>query len=821
MADETEREHKSDGRYHPADIEAKWQARWEAERLFARKDPGGDSKQYVIEMFAYPSGDLHWGHVRNYTIGDVFARYQTARGKNVFHPFGFDAFGLPAENAAIKRNVHPAEWTHANIAHMTSQLKRMGYSYDWDHTLNTCDPEYYRWNQCLFLKFHERGLAYKKKSLLNWCPQDKTVLANEQVLNGCCERCGTPVVKRELSQWFFRITDYADRLLENHAQLDWPQAVIEMQKNWIGRSTGALIDFDLEAPFAGESLSVFTTRPDTLFGVTYMVLAPEHPLVARVKEAFPAEAERIGAFVEKVGRESEIDRTAEDKPKEGVPLPIFAINPANGDRIPVWIANYVLVEYGTGAVMAVPAHDERDFAFAKQHALPIVEVIAPSADSHPSSALDAAYTDPGVMVNSAEFTGLSNADGKGKVVAGLEGKGKGKATVNFRLRDWCISRQRYWGTPIPMVYCDSCGIVPLPYSALPVTLPTDVAFTGQENPLQTSPSFLMTSCPTCGGPARRETDTMDTFVDSSWYFLRYLNPRNETVPFDSSDVKEWMPLDMYIGGREHATMHLIYARFFTMALHDMGLVDFDEPFTRLFNQGILTQGGSKMSKRGNATPPNQLLDKYGADACRMFILFVAPPEERTEWNEAGVEGTFRFLTRVWRFVTQPKPSGSAFLDSDEPVRRALHRTIQKVTEDMDGLRYNTAIAAMMELMNALSTASLSGAAWSEAATALVQMLNPLAPHFACEAWQMMGHRETLYANAWPAFDADLGRENEVEIVLQINGKVRDHLTVAAGTPAADLEAMARSSEKVLAALDGKQIRKIIAVPDKLVNVVIG
>ncbi|HEY3268290.1 MAG TPA: leucine--tRNA ligase [Armatimonadota bacterium] len=817
MADAADR---TDTRYHPVDIEGKWQARWEAENLFARKDPAGPEKSYVIEMFAYPSGDLHWGHVRNYTIGDTFARYQTARGRNVFHPFGFDAFGLPAENAAIKRGIPPADWTYSNIANMTGQLKRLGYSYDWDHTLNTCDPEYYRWNQWLFLKFFERGLAYKKRSYLNWCPEDQTVLANEQVVNGACERCGTPVVKRELSQWFFKITDYADRLLDNHSQLDWPQPVIDMQRNWIGRSTGALIDFALDAPFEGENLSVFTTRPDTLFGVTYMVLAPEHPLVQRVREAFPAESDRIQAFVDEVAHESEIDRTAEDRPKVGIPLPISAVNPANGERIPVWIANYVLVEYGTGGVMAVPAHDERDFAFAKAYGLPIREVIRP-AEGAPSAELAEAYTAPGVMADSGPFTGVSNEDGKGKVIAWLEGQGKGKGTVNFRLRDWCISRQRYWGTPIPILYCDRCGIVPVRAEDLPVTLPTDVAFTGKDNPLATSAAFVNATCPKCGGPAKRETDTMDTFMDSSWYFLRYLNPKDDGKAFDAADVEAWMPLDMYVGGREHATMHLIYARFFTMALHDMGLLTFDEPFRRLFNQGILTQGGSKMSKRGNATPPNQLLDKYGADACRLFILFVAPPEERTEWNEAGVEGSFRFLSRVWRFVTQERRPGGAFAETDEPVRRVLHRTIQKVTADLDGLRYNTAIAAMMELMNALSGAELSDAAHSEAAEALCQMLAPFAPHFACETWERLGHAETLYRGAWPAFDAELARENEVEVVLQINGKVRDRMTIPAGVSAADLEAMARSNDKVLAALNGKQIRKVIAVPDKLVNVVIG
>jgi leucyl-tRNA synthetase len=818
---------KRDGdRYHPGEIEGKWQERWQAENLFARRDPAGENKEYVIEMFAYPSGDLHWGHVRNYTIGDVWARYQAARGKNVFHPFGFDAFGLPAENAAIKRGVPPAEWTRANIANMTAQLKRMGYSYDWDKTLNTCDPEYYRWNQWLFLKFYERGLAYKKRSLLNWCPTDKTVLANEQVVNGACERCGTPVVKRELSQWFFKITDYADRLLQNHAQLDWPSSIIEMQKNWIGRSTGARIEFALDGPFAGENLPVFTTRPDTLFGVTYMVLAPEHPLVKRVMAQFPENGAGIQEFVDAVARETEIERTAEDRPKQGIPLPIFAVNPANGERIPVWIANYVLVEYGTGAVMAVPAHDERDFVFAKQYGLPVREVIAPPSGEGaepavPAADLADAYVAPGTMVNSDAFTGLPNEEGKVRVTEWLEGQGKGRATINFRLRDWCISRQRYWGTPIPVVYCEKCAVVPVPEDQLPVLLPTDVAFTGHENPLETSETFLNTTCPSCGGPARRETDTMDTFMDSSWYFLRYLDPSDDKQAFKKEDVDAWMPVDMYIGGREHATMHLIYARFFCMALHDMGLLDFDEPFRRLFNQGILTQGGTKMSKRGNATPPNQLLDKYGADACRLFILFVAPPEERTEWNEAGVEGSFRFLSRAWRFANAPRRPSIGFSEADAGVRQAVHQTIQKVSEDMDGLRYNTAIAAMMELMNTLSGAEISGAAHAEAADALVQMLSPFAPHFASELWQRRGHGDVLYSNAWPAFDPELARVSEVEIVLQINGKVRDRITVPAGTSRDELEAYARAHEKVLGALDGKQIRKVIAVPDKLVNVVIG
>lgn len=824
-------EARNEERYQPREIEEKWQARWADVDLFARQDPAGPDKEYVIEMFAYPSGDLHWGHVRNYTIGDVWARYRAARGKNVFHPFGFDAFGLPAENAAIKRGVPPAEWTLHNIENMTAQLKRMGFSYDWSKTLNTCDPAYYRWNQWLFLKFQERGLAYKKLSYLNWCPTDKTVLANEQVVNGACERCGTPVVKREMSQWFFKITDYADRLLQNHDQLDWPQSVIEMQKNWIGRSTGALIDFPLEAPFSGEKLSVFTTRPDTLFGVTYMVLAPEHPLVKRVMAQFPENGVEIQAFVDEVGRETEIERTAEDRPKRGIPLPISAVNPANDEKIPILIANYVLVEYGTGAVMAVPAHDERDFAFARQYGLPIREVIAPpsspiqaGSDAAPPAlgeGFEEAFTLPGVMVNSGPFTGMPSGEGKVKVTEWLEGEGKGRATINFRLRDWCISRQRYWGTPIPVVYCDKCAMVPVPEDQLPVTLPTDVTFTGQENPLATSPSFLNTTCPNCGGPARRETDTMDTFVDSSWYFLRYLDPQNSKKPFVKEDVESWMPVDMYVGGREHATMHLIYARFFCMALHDMGLIHFDEPFKRLFNQGILTQGGTKMSKRGNATPPNELLDKYGADACRLFILFVAPPEERTEWNEAGVEGAFRFLTRAWRFLGRPMEPTAGFAEADAPVRHAVHRTVQKVTEDMDGLRYNTAIAAMMEMMNAVSSAEMSGAAYTEAANALIQMLNPFAPHFAAEMWRRLGHTETLYRNAWPLFDPELAKENEVEIVLQINGKVRDRITLPAGTPREDLETYARGHEKVLAALDGKQIRKVIAVPDKLVNVVIG
>lgn len=810
-----------DDRYHPQEIETHWQARWESERLFERVDPAGPDKEYVIEMFAYPSGDLHWGHVRNYTIGDVYARYQAARGRNVFHPFGFDAFGLPAENAAIKRGIHPAEWTYANIAKMTGQLKRMGYAYDWSNTLNTCDPEYYRWNQWLFLKFFDRGLAYRKKSYLNWCPEDKTVLANEQVVNGACERCGTPVIKRELEQWFFRITEYADRLLDNHPTLDWPQPVIEMQKNWIGRSTGARIEFALNAPFEGESIPVFTTRPDTVFGVTYMVLAPEHPLVRRVMEAFPEKAGEIQAFVDKVSRESEIDRTAEDRPKVGLPLPISCINPMNGDSVPVWIANYVLVEYGTGAVMAVPGHDERDFAFARAYNLPVREVIRPEGTADIED-LQEAYVGPGLMVNSGAFTNLPSEEGKVKVGEYLAEIGCGGPTVNYRLRDWCISRQRYWGTPIPIVYCDGCGAVAVPEDQLPVVLPTDVTFTGQgDSPLKSSPSFRNTTCPKCGGPASRDTDTMDTFMDSSWYFLRYITPQDHGRPFESAAVKDWMPLDMYVGGREHATMHLIYARFFTMALHDMGLLDFDEPFHRLFNQGILTIDGAKMSKRHNATPPDTLLEKYGADACRMFILFVAPPEERTEWNEAGVEGTFRFLTRVWRFVTARMSRPGAFVPEDLPVRQALHTTIKRVTEDMEGLRYNTAIAAMMELMNSLSSAPVSEAAHREASEALVQIINPFAPHFACALWERMGHSKTLYRNAWPGFDPVLATATEVEIVLQINGKVRDRMVLPAGTSAEELERLARENTRVLAALDGRQIRKIIAVPDKLVNVVIG
>ncbi len=809
-------------RYHPHDIEAKWQKRWEDEGTFARPDLAGAEKEYVIEMFAYPSGDLHWGHVRNYTIGDVYSRYRAARGRAVFHPFGFDAFGLPAENAAIKRGIPPADWTYANIRKMTGQLKALGYSYDWDHTLNTCDPEYYRWNQWLFLRFYERGLAYRKRSLINWCPNDQTALANEQVVNGACERCGTLVQKRELEQWFFKITDYADRLLENHPLLDWPQSVIEMQKNWIGRSPGARIEFPLEAPFWGESIPVFTTRPDTLFGVTYMVIAPEHPLVARVCLKFPEQAEAIKAFVESVSRETEIERTAEDRPKEGIPLPVNVVHPFTGERIPVWIANYVLMEYGTGAVMAVPAHDARDFAFAKEKNLPIVEVIR-SEGGGPEE-LTSAYVDAGVMVNSGPFTGMPSEEGKTAVAKALAQQDKGGPTINYRLRDWCISRQRYWGTPIPIVYCPTCGTLPVPDDQLPVLLPTDVEFSGAgESPLATSATFLNTTCPECGGPARRDIDTMDTFFDSSWYFLRYLSPKDETAPFSPDDVKAWMPLDMYIGGREHATMHLIYARFFCMALHDMGLIDFDEPFKRLFNQGILTIAGSKMSKRHNATPPDQLLEKYGADACRLFILFVAPPEERTEWNEAGVEGTFRLLTRVWKFVLgRPVPADTtAFAPADEPVRRAVHATIKKVTEDMDGLRYNTAIAAMMELMNTLSSAQISDAAHHEAASALIQMLAPYAPHFSCELWERRGHATILYSSAWPAFDAELAKPLEVEIVLQVNGKVRERITVPAGTGVEALEKLAREHPRIISAAEGKTIRKVIAVPDKLVNVVIG
>ncbi|MGQ9523597.1 MAG: leucine--tRNA ligase [Armatimonadota bacterium] len=817
-------------RYDFRAVEKKWQRFWEENNSYATERTAGRPKHYNLEMFAYPSGDLHWGHVRCYTVGDAAARYKIMRGFQVLHPPGFDAFGLNAENAAIKRKIHPAEWTEKNIARMEGQLKRLGFSYDWSREIITSHPDYYKWTQWLFLQLYKAGLAYKRMAPVNWCPSCATALANEQVINGLCERCDTPVTKKQMEQWFLRITDYADRLLENHDQLEWPEDVKAMQRNWIGRSTGVEITFTVKD--TGQAIPVFTTRPDTLFGVTYLVLAPEHPLVEELTKGTPIENE-VRAFVERVVRISEIERTAEGAPKEGMPIGAMAVNPANGEAVPIWIANYVLMEYGTGAVMGVPAHDTRDFAFAKQNGLEIRTVILPPGADLETLELQDAYVDPGIQVNSGQFDGMPSEEAKEAIAGWLEARGVGRRKVNYRLRDWLISRQRYWGAPIPIVYCDSCGEQPVPEDQLPVLLPADVEFTGKgQSPLAYSKSFVNTTCPACGGPAKRDVDTMDTFVDSSWYFLRYVSPRRDDVPWDPEQVQYWLPVDQYVGGREHATMHLIYARFITMALHDLGLLPFEEPFTRLFNQGIIYLHGKKMSKsRGNVVPPDALCDKYGADAARCFILFIAPADEQAEWVERGIEGVYRFLGRSFRFFAANahrfRPNwrdvlGAPLGAEDRALRRRTHQTLARVTEDIERFHFNTAISALMEMMNEMyDRQGASDAVLSEAMEVFALMLSPFAPHLAEELWHRIGREGEAAFQQWPEFDPEAARAEEIEIVVQVNGKVRDRLTVPADTSEKDLEHLALASDRVKALLDGKQVRKVIVVPGRLVNVVIG
>lgn len=821
-------------RYNFAEVEAKWRRVWEEEKIFSTEATRGEDrpKYYVLEMFPYPSGDLHWGHIRNYTVGDAHARYMMMRGYHVLHPMGWDAFGLPAENAAIQRGIHPRAWTEKNIARMREQFHRMGYSYDWDREVNTSLPDYYKWTQWIFLQLYKRGLAYKKEAPVNWCSSCATALANEQVVNGACERCGTLVTKKWMSQWFFRITDYAERLLENHSRLQWPEDVITMQKNWIGRSEGAEILFKVKD--TGQEIPVFTTRPDTLYGVTYIVLAPEHPLVKELVRGKPQEAEVL-AFIERVLRETEIERTAIDIPKEGMPLGVEAIHPATGETLPLWIANYVLLEYGTGAVMGVPAHDTRDFDFARQYSLPIKPVITPPGKTL-EEPLPEAYIDPGIQINSGPFDGLPSEEAKEKIVQWLEERGLGRKTVRYRLRDWLISRQRYWGAPIPIVYCETCGMVPVPEDQLPVLLPEEVQITGKgESPLATTPPFVHTSCPQCGGPARRDGDTMDTFVDSSWYFLRYVSPKEENQPWNPEEVRYWLPVDQYIGGREHATMHLIYARFITQVLHDMGYLPFDEPFLRLFNQGIIYYKGRKLSKRGNVIAPDELWDKHGVDASRLFILFMAPAGEQAEWSEQGIEGVVRFQQRLWRTVIANQkrfdPQWQTKINNfhskeDRALRRKLHQTILRVTEDVERFEFNTAIAALMELLN--ETISLQGKVadpvLSETLETFCLLLVPFAPYQAEELWEQLGlraSRGSVTLQSWPQGNRQLAQAEEIEVVVQVNGKVRDRLRVSPDTSDEELQRLALASEKVQAHLNGKEVKRVIVIPKKLVNVVVG
>lgn len=821
--------------YNPAQIEERWQKVWEQEDFYRSEIDSNKTKYYVLEMFPYPSGKLHMGHMRVYSIGDVLARFLRMRGYNVIHPMGWDAFGLPAENAAIEHRVNPAQWTNQNIEHMKKQQNRLGVSYDWHREVNTSAPDYYRWSQWLFLLMYQRGLAYKKKASVNWCADCATVLANEQVEKGLCWRCSSVVENRELEQWFLRITDYAERLLYDLDQLeDWPERVKVMQQNWIGRSEGAEIAFKIKE-FPGEEIRTFTTRPDTLFGVTYMVLAPEHPLVKSLVEGTDREKEVLD-FVSQVRKESEIERTAEEAPKIGLFTGRHAVNPINGEEVPILVGNYVLMAYGTGAVMGVPAHDQRDFLFAKKHNLPIRVVIQPEGENFTDQTMEEAYTGEGKMVNSGSFNGLNNIEGMEKVTSHLDENDLGRFQITYRLRDWLISRQRYWGAPIPIIYCEKCGTVPVPESDLPVELPLEMELSGNRVPsLANYEEFIQTSCPACGGPARRETDTMDTFICSSWYFMRFTSPNSSDAPFDSKAVDYWMPVDQYIGGIEHAVLHLLYARFFTKVLFDAGLIKAEEPFSRLLAQGMVYKDGAKMSKsKGNVVTPDEIVERYGADTGRLFILFASPPEKDLDWSDQGVEGCHRFLRRIWRLVEECQEQftaeeGSAETGSrEDDLQRSVHAAIKKVSHDIqERFNFNTAISAIMELVNAIyayrqSTESKdhNHGVLRDALEKTVLLLAPFAPHLAEEAWQMLGYNESVHRQDWPSYDPEKLLVDHVEIVVQINGKVRGRVTVPSGCSEEQLVKEAQSNERVVELLAGREVVKVITVPGRLVNIVV-
>ncbi len=809
--------------YKPREIEAKWQQQWAEDRLYEVDEDSPKPKWYALTMFPYTSGDLHIGHWYALAPADVHARFKRLQGYNVLHPMGFDAFGLPAENAAIKRGVHPFTWTMQNVENMRRQLKSIGAIYDWSREVITCLPEYYKWTQWFFLKLYEHGLAYRGKAPVNWCPQCQTVLANEQVVSGgFCERCDTPVTRRDLEQWFFRITRYADELME-HQGIDWPERIKIMQRNWVGKSSGTEISFVLDHPGVEEKeIGVFTTRPDTLFGVTFMVLAPEHPLVARLTTA-DRRAE-VEAYIDRSRRLTDIERLSTEKEKDGVFTGAYVTNRVNGEKVPIWIADYVLLGYGTGAVMAVPAHDERDFAFAQKYNLPIKVVIAPPGWQ--GGELEEAYIEPGTMTGSDRFDGLPNEQGIEAVTNFLKEKGWGGPAVSYKLRDWLISRQRYWGAPIPMVYCDKCGVVPVPEKDLPVLLPEDAEFrpTG-ESPLKYNRKFVTTTCPTCGGSAKRETDTMDTFMCSSWYFLRYTSPHTDTTAFDEGKVKYWMPVDLYTGGAEHAVMHLLYARFFAKALRDIGLIDFDEPFSRLFNQGIIIAGKQKMSKsRGNVITPDEYVSKLGADAVRAYLMFVAPWEQGGEWNDSGLSGIRRWLNRLWQLVLADYKEKAAGKAARKELARITHQTIRKVTEDLDKIRFNTIISALMEFTNYLGKVKEAGSVtekdWRQATETLILLLAPTAPHLTEELWQRMGNDYSVHDQSWPAWDEELAREDEITLVVQVNGKLRDRLTVPASITEDEARTLALARQKVRSYLEGKQVVRVIYVPGRLVNLVV-
>jgi leucyl-tRNA synthetase len=809
-------------RYEPQGIERKWQEVWEAERAFyvSNPDPAEAErhtrKTYVLEMLPYPSGELHMGHVLNYTLGDVLTHLRRRSGWVVLRPMGYDAFGLPAENAAIKRGGHPREITEGHIAAIRRQMKRLGWAIDWDREVSTHEPEYYRWTQWLFLRFFERGLAYRKEAPVKWCPNDQTVLANEQVIDGRCERCGAEVEAKSLEQWFFRITDYADRLLDEMEELEsWPERVLAMQRNWIGRSSGAEIRFRVVD--SDQELPVFTTRPDTLFGATFFVLAPEHALVPKLVAGTPQEAEVLD-YVRRTAAKSVAER--ETKEKDGVWTGRHVTNPATGEPIPIWVADYVLMEYGTGAIMGVPAHDERDFEFAQRYGLPVRTVVVPAGGEAPEGAF-VAHTADERLVNAGPFSGLPAPEGKRAIVAWLEERGLGESKVGYRLRDWLLSRQRYWGCPIPIVHCDRCGAVPVPEADLPVLLPEiDDYLPKGRSPLAAAEDWVATTCPACGGRGRRETDTMDTFVDSSWYFIRYADPHNERAPWDVELANYWLPINQYIGGAEHAVLHLLYARFFTKVLNDMGLLGFREPFLRLFNQGDVNYGGKRMSKsRGNVISPDDVVARYGADAVRLYILFMGPADQAMEWTDTGIDGVARFLRKLWRVALaqaeRPPRDGSA----QGALARKAHATIAKVTDNIQRrFVFNTPIAAAMELVNEIAAAPDDPAARFAAETA-VSLIQPYAPHVAEELWQRLGH-ERLWEQPWPQADPGLLRVETFELVVQVNGRVRDRVEVPVDLSEDQLIATATASPKAQAFLNGKQIRRAVVVPRKLVNLVV-
>jgi len=835
-----------DPNYDPQKIEMKWQKRWDELQLFDADEGSARKKYYVLEMFPYPSGALHMGHVRNYTLGDALARYMWMKGYNVLHPIGWDAFGLPAENAAIKHGRDPADWTFSNIDVMRGQLKRIGVSYDWRREFATCAPEYYRWNQWFFLEMYKRGLAYRKSSRVNWCPQCETVLANEQVVDGCCWRHeDTPVVERELEQWFLKITAYADQLLEDMQVLvRWPERVLTMQRNWIGKSLGTEVDFqvcELEEP-----LRIFTTRVDTIFGCTAVFVAPEHPMVERLeaRSKFPEKLREQAERLKATAVRARVDVNLE---KFGVDTGFKARNPYNNDLVPVWLANFVLMEYGSGAVMAVPAHDQRDFEFCTAYGLPIRPVVMPEDGDLPDK-LEAAYVSYGKLVNSGPYNGLTSEQAIERMTRDAEAKGFGKGTAQYRIRDWGISRQRYWGTPIPIIYCAACGIVPVPEKDLPVLLPAGVKLTGQgESPLANVPEFVSTSCPGCGGAARRETDTMDTFVDSSWYFYRYTDPQISSAAINKDAVKHWFDVDQYIGGITHAILHLIYMRFFTKVMRDIGLVDFPEPVARLFTQGMVLKGGTAMSKsKGNVVDPTEMCGQYGADTVRLYVMFAAPPEKDFDWSDAGIEGASRFLGRVYRLVAKHadklcdikpfrsetkvtlEPGSAGLSPEDRRLLRKAHQTLRHVTEDMEGRwHYNTDIAMAMELVNELTemegafeAGRIQPAVFKTAIEHLVVVLSLFAPHVADELWEGLGYNEPLLKVSWPVYDPELAAEEELELPVQVNGKLRGRIRVAVAATEEEIRARAQAEEKVASYLNGRQIVKMIVVPQKLVNIVV-